>query len=662
MSLLDRWRQPRLTRAGLQQRQPRRRMPRIALPPPFRPHRETVVSANELAAHWHLPGAAQTTVAEWRANTYLPQKHTLTRGKLDEPPPPFSAVTPLDDRVIRVAYGRRADGTKVYLGIPMKSLRFHTQITATTGAGKSHLAKVMIGEVLRVDGGFGMLDFKGDTVDDLLLMIPRDREGSVVVIDPTDDEWPIGLNLLDRSSLHGVDTDTSVSLLESTIGGMDENWSSSVGMQQFLGWGGKALVTGAAAPTLAHLNTFLGSAAYRNQILPLVTDVQTKMWWERTFPDLPEQQKLSMVALQRRLDPFMMNGIVRRMCNQPTTTVPFRQLMDRRGIVLAKVPVDVIGAKEGAFLATLIVNLIVAAAFSRQAVPENEREIWVLAIDEFQEAVGRGDPQQFKSLLERLRSFGVAGLLMHQHTAQLPPDILAACLGIIQNRFILSARGPDAAVWARQYPAARLGAEDWNAIPVREEGYAEMSLNATPQGLCTFQPLPLWVLPADDLPPAQGTVWQDERAPVLTVADATMDERIAYLAAMDPAEALLVLQTASDADWTAYCTRTALHRVAQRAAILRDPACIPDKRTRILTLSRLGFARPIMEVDAALLRLALAFPRDVAEEPKRRGGRPKATVGPPDADGGSPDAVERVVAPQSPNKAGTFSTFETLDA
>jgi hypothetical protein len=638
-------------------RRPLRRV--VPLPPPWTPARVPVLTAEELACLWHLPTARQLRTALWRQNTYLPPDPALVVGPRSQTPPTYHETVPLDDRVIRVAGGRAADGTEVYLGVPIKSFRTHGHILGTTGAGKSHLTKVILGEVLRVGGGFGVIDHKGDLITDLLRMIPPDRYKDVVLFDPTDGDWRVGINILDPTMLQaGVDLDLLASTLETFIAASDPNWATAKGMQEFIGWGCKALMLGEPNPTLTHLNTFFASEAYRTQVLQRVTDVQTRLWWEVQFPQLGEQQKNSMHALQRRLGQFLRNGTVRRVCNQPRTTVPFRKLMDGRGIFLAKLPMEIIGDQEGAFLANLVVSLIVAAAFSRHTLAEAEREPWLLVIDEFQESVGRCEPRQFKSILERLRSFGVGAILAHQETGQIPPDLLGTIQGIVQNRMILSAFGNDGRVWQSQYPAANLTASDWDNIPIREEGYMNLSIGGRRSALGTFTPLPLWPLPNTRAVPVEAD-WRTLHPEATTPDEARYDALIAEFARYDPADVLSLLMQAPTDQWEAYKARAHAWRRYQRQAILAQPGLVPDSVERLKLVSWLATAMPDIEVMAQVDRLLLQFPPDAERAKKDKKGkkdhdRRRDADEPRMAEGGSDDgapAADRPV-PLVPTQAG----------
>ncbi|ABX07735.1 hypothetical protein Haur_5107 (plasmid) [Herpetosiphon aurantiacus DSM 785] len=612
-----------------------------------------VLSLPEVTALWHLPTGRHLTVAIWRNNRFAPPSPALMVSPIGEPPPAFAATTPLKDRIVRITGGVAADGQPVYLGFPLKSYTFHQQITASTGAGKSHAAKVQLGELLRIGAGFGVIDFKGDLVNDLLTMIPDDRLDDVIVFDPLDPDHCLGLNLLDPTYLNkDTEPDFLVELLEALVASTDSHWGDSAGMQEALRYGALTLMEGEPTPTIAHLYLLFSSSAYRATVLERVTDPDLVLFWTYQFPKLSDTQKSSMTALQRRLSQFLINRTVRITCNQTRTTIPFRQVMDQRKIVLAKLPVELIGATAGGILANVLINLVLAAAFSRLDTPEDEREPWVLVVDEFQEAMRRGDPANYQKILERLRSFGIGLVLMHQGTSQLPAEMLATTLEIVQTRLILSAFGPDAAVWQRQYPDARLTMQDWAGIPLRDEGYAAISINGFRQPICTITPLPLWpALPQGRTTRTLTTLASPPRDP--------LDERLRALAQFDRATRLRLLRDAPPALWEAILARMEQDR-ADRHAQLLAPTCPLPRAARVLALSHAKAATPRDLALAALTRLTLSIPRDtVDDEPPAKGkrGRSGAAESPSEAaPAGSPVATPAVVV--NPRKVGVATVMQ----
>lgn len=66
-----------------------------------------------------------------------------------------------------------------------------------TGTGKSTLLANLIIQDISAGRGVVVLDPKGDLVGEVLTRVPEERHRDVLVIDPSQSDFPVGLNLLD---------------------------------------------------------------------------------------------------------------------------------------------------------------------------------------------------------------------------------------------------------------------------------------------------------------------------------------------------------------------------------------------------------------------------------------------------------------------------------
>jgi hypothetical protein len=73
----------------------------------------------------------------------------------------------------------------------------HVQVLGPTGTGKSTLLVNMAVQDLEAGLGIILLDPKGDLVQSVLERMPPKRCGDVIVLDPADTTWPVGLNPLE---------------------------------------------------------------------------------------------------------------------------------------------------------------------------------------------------------------------------------------------------------------------------------------------------------------------------------------------------------------------------------------------------------------------------------------------------------------------------------
>src|SRR5580700_78004 len=94
-----------------------------------------------------------------------------------------------------------------------------------SGTGKSTLLFNLIRQDIESGQGVAVLDPHGDLVDSLLRIIPEERIGDVVLIDPSDEEFSVGFNILAAHS------DFEKSLLASDLVSVFRRLSTSWGDQ-----------------------------------------------------------------------------------------------------------------------------------------------------------------------------------------------------------------------------------------------------------------------------------------------------------------------------------------------------------------------------------------------------------------------------------------------
>ncbi len=95
------------------------------------------------------------------------------------------------------------------------------------------------------------------------------------------------------------------------------------------------------------------------------------------FPNAARRSARSVDALVRRLGMFLMQPVIRNIVCRPRTTLDFRAAMDQGQIVLASLPVEVIGNRSAALPRLMLQELLNTAAFSRSAdhVPVEKRAL-----------------------------------------------------------------------------------------------------------------------------------------------------------------------------------------------------------------------------------------------------------------------------------------------
>src|ERR1041385_1042134 len=98
-----------------------------------------------------------------------------------------------------VIYFGRTDfrGTNKLFGIRRNDRRQHMYIIGKTGTGKSALLNNLIVQDIMNGEGVSVVDPHGELVESILEKIPENRLEDVIYLNPADDEYAIGFNVLE---------------------------------------------------------------------------------------------------------------------------------------------------------------------------------------------------------------------------------------------------------------------------------------------------------------------------------------------------------------------------------------------------------------------------------------------------------------------------------
>lgn len=598
-----------------------RRAPRLNPPTPillpWRPWvGQALLSCAEFGSMWHLPSVELKTLVAWLPNRYLPaQPHAFV---------PDGAT----DRIV-LGHARRSDGSEAPVGPSLRALRQVLHLTAGMGAGKSR-ALANIAQQL-IPNGFILMDGKGD--DDgclaatVRMYLPIEVEHRLMIVDPIDAEWPIGLN-----PFYGIDlkqaggTTQALGLVMAILLRLDaETMKKSMGMIQYMQMAVVLIVEGEPTPTFASLKQALEDEGYRQRLLPACTNIEVRNFWEHTFPSLSEQQKNSLSALVRRFDNLLVDETMRYLLTQPVPTVNFLQAIESGAIVLAPMPHRKLGG-QAEFIGMLILQTLMRAAFQRQGTDQS-RETVPLLIDELQVFVGEGQSKDLSDAVTQLRGFGIASILAHQTLAQLEGKLLEEVMGNAANRMILRTQGSDARTYASLFPTTDLTEADIVGQHYNEHQYLVIGGGADPAEVCSIRPL-LWPKPLEvdsALPPYTGPDWRTVLPPPMRGGPRHLDQRILQMVYGDIPMQHVAEQLARGPEvvWALIRERWDTIRQHQRQYILDNPHCIPDRIERQRWLSRLWIATPRVFAAAAYQRQRwLVAPGEQPAPVKdRRGGK-----------------------------------------
>jgi len=320
----------------------------------------------------------------------------------------------------------------------------HLHVIGPTGVGKSTLMLALITQDMQAGRGVVVVDPKGDLVADVLDRIPPERTGDVVVLDPADDERPVGLNLLARpGESPELVVDQVVSIFHDLY---RESWGPRT--DDILR---AALLTLVGVPgmTLAEVPLLLTDPAFRRPLVGRLNDpVALQPFWG-WFEGLPERERTAAIGpIMNKLRAFLLRRRLRNILGQAAPAFDFDEALAGRAIVLVPLPKGLLGEEAAALLGSLVVTRLWQATEARAAIPASQRPVTFAYIDEFQDYLHL--PIGVETMLAQARGLGLGLTLAHQHLGQLPSSVREAVLANARSRVIFQVPASDALALARE--------------------------------------------------------------------------------------------------------------------------------------------------------------------------------------------------------------------
>jgi len=393
---------------------------------------QTILSSSELSDLYHFP------------NTGTVKTEGFIKSRSRELAAPLSIKrtgTALD-----VIVGANTHGGEVQpIGMTLEQRQKHTYIIGKTGTGKTTLLTSAIYQDMLMGKGVAVLDPHGDMFRELLDIVPENRRKDVVVFDPSDRDFPIGLNIL-APGIPFTSLEDSYSWIASAVLSVfakltDENyWGPR--MEHILR---SAVLTALRLPdpSLYTVQRLLTDKAYQRDAAAKLKDPVLKQFWQKEMLTQGNMQLASTVApLTHRLGHFLTDTMSRHILLQQESTLKLSEIMDEGKILLVNLSKGDIGEDQSFFFGTVLTSLIWMAAYQRTKVPERKRRDFFVYIDEFQNFAA----PRFAEIASEGRKFHVALTVSHQNIAQIgDQDVMKVMAGNAHTIICLKASPDDEA-------------------------------------------------------------------------------------------------------------------------------------------------------------------------------------------------------------------------
>ena len=316
--------------------------------------------------------------------------------------------------------------TRSKVTVPHARRATHVALLGRTGTGKSSLIRWFCEQDIQAGRGFLAFDMHGELTPALLSLIAaqeqaqgKDLSSKVIVLDPADAEFSVGLNPLDVPQAE--DAFLTVSQFGEVL---EHRW----GLQAF-GARTQELLRNALLAladnnlTLLELDPLLTERSFRRQCLLRLRNSEVCHYFEHRYETVSEpMQAVLREPILNKTSAFTADPRFRFIVGQRHSSFSLTEAMDEGKWIIANLAKGRLGA-EAITLGALLLTSAKHSAFAR-----TNRELFTVYVDEVQNLVGHGD--DLETMLGEVRKFGLSICTANQYLDQLPTEMRAALLAI----------------------------------------------------------------------------------------------------------------------------------------------------------------------------------------------------------------------------------------
>jgi hypothetical protein len=383
----------------------------------------------------------------------------------------------------------RGQNRDAYLG--ENDRRRHLYVIGQTGTGKSAFLSTLIQQDIEKGHGVAILDPHGDLIDDILGKIPNERLDDVVVFDPANLDYPIGLNMLEYDPRF---PEQKTFIINEFIKIFDKLYDlKQTGGPMFEQYTRNALQLLMDDPsetyTLMEVPKVLADKEFRHYLLDKCKNIVVKEFWEKQAEQAGGEASLKNMVpyITSKFDTFISNDYMRPIIGQAKSTFKFRDILDGQKIFLVNLSKGRLGEINSSLLGLIITGKLAIAAFSRVDMPESERKDFYLYLDEFQNFA----TDTIATILSEARKYKLCLTMSHQFIGQLEDEIRDSVFGNVGTIIAFRVGMEDAEFVAKQF-APVFNQQDLNRLE-NYNAYARILINgqvALPFNIKTYPPAP----------------------------------------------------------------------------------------------------------------------------------------------------------------------------
>lgn len=373
-----------------------------------------VLNNEELATIYHMPSfTVQTPNIAW------------VRSRKLEPPADLPVAGPSDaeeSAALTTLGHTNFRGHDQTFGIKVNDRRRHIYIIGKTGMGKSTLLENMIFSDIQSGKGVGIVDPHGDLADRVIDFVPAHRTNDVVLFDPSDREFPVAFNMLER-----VDPTYNTIVASGLVGIFKKLYAESWGprLEHIL----RNTILGLLEypnTTMLGITRILQDEDYRRKVIKKIEDPIVKSFWLNEFEKMDPRLRIEAISpILNKVGQFLSSPIIRNIVGQPQSTLDLRFAMDKKKIIIVNLSKGKIGEDISSLLGSMVITKFQLDAMSRANISEKERQDFYLYVDEFQNFA----TESFATILSEARKYRLNLTMANQYIEQMPEEVRDAVFG-----------------------------------------------------------------------------------------------------------------------------------------------------------------------------------------------------------------------------------------
>ena len=342
-------------------------------------------------------------------------------------------------------------GQESDIRIQLDDRRRHLYFIGQTGTGKSSALGSLIAQDILSGQGVGVIDPHGDLVEKILGLVSPNRAEDVVLIDPSDMERPVGLNMLEYDLRYPEQKTFIVNELINIFDKLyDLKTTGGPIFEQYTRNALLLLMDDPAEPaTLMEVPNVLADKAFRARLLQKCKNPVVKDFWEKEAEKAGGEAALQNIVpyITSKFNVFIANDYMRPIIGQVKSTINYREVIDNKKILLVNLSKGRLGDINSNLLGMINIGKLLMAAFSRIDVPEEQRQDFFLYIDEFQNFA----TESIATILSEARKYRLNLTIAHQFIGQLTDKIKDAVFGNIGSMIAMRVGAEDAEFLVKQF-------------------------------------------------------------------------------------------------------------------------------------------------------------------------------------------------------------------